>query len=550
MEREVAMSEMITVGEALARTLELYGVKTLYGIISIHNLPIADAIGQRGRLHFVPARGEAGAVTMADAHGRFSGLGVALTSTGAGAGNAVGSLLEAMNAGTPLLHLTGQVEKAYLDADSGFIHEARDQLGLLRSSGKAALRVHSPQQAVALLHRAIQIAQTPPCGPVSVEIPIDIQNSLIPDSLVTTPVAPLSPPAPPESVIAALAEKVKRASRPLLWVGGGASGCSEAIRKLADAGFRVISSAHGRGILPDAHPRSLRAFHNSPAVESVMAECDLTLIAGSRLRSNETRSWTLKLPQPRVQIDIDPAAASRNYLADEVLNYDCRALLNALAQRLSPVSDVAGDRQIAQAVAEAERELRAQCGVYAGLNDAVAAALPAQGILVRDITVSGSVWGSRLLRANGALANIHSLAGAIGMGLAMAIGSALANPQRKVVGLVGDGGLALGVGELATLVQERANVTLLVMNDGGYGVMRGIQDKYFGGRQYYNELHTPDYTLLAQSMGMQAWSISDAAMFSSVLAEAIAMPGPTLVEVKMSEIGPLHFAGPPQKTLY
>ncbi|MFK8259744.1 thiamine pyrophosphate-binding protein [Erwinia sp. AnSW2-5] len=544
------MSKTITVGEALARTLEQYGVTTLYGIISIHNLPIADAIGQRDRLHFVPARGEAGAVTMADAHGRFSGLGVALTSTGAGAGNAVGALLEALNAGTPLLHITGQVEKAWLDADSGFIHEARDQLGFLRASSKAALRVHSPQQAVAVMHRAIQLAQTPPCGPVSVEIPIDIQNSPIPVTLVTAPVGPLSPPAPPESVICTLAERVMRARRPLLWVGGGALGCADAVRRLADAGVMVISSAHGRGILPDAHPRSLRAFHNSPSVEALMAQCDLTLIVGSRLRSNETRSWTLTLPAPRIQIDLDPAAGSRNYLADEVLNYDCRLLLNALADRLLPVEDEALDRQVSAAVSEAESTLRQQCGAYAALNDAVAAALPSDGILVRDITVSGSVWGSRLLRANGPLANIHSLAGAIGMGLAMSIGSALANPQRKVVALVGDGGLALGLGELATLVQERANVVVLVMNDGGYGVMRGIQDKYFGGRQYYNQLHSPDFTLLATSMGLPAWTISDAARFESVLAEAVSLPGPALVEVRMEEIGPLHFAGPPQKTLY
>lgn len=544
------MSETITVGEALARTLEQYGVTTLYGIISIHNLPIADAIGQRGKLHFVPARGEAGAVTMADAHGRFSGLGVALTSTGAGAGNAVGALLEAMNAGTPLLHLTGQVEKAWLDADSGFIHEARDQLGFLRASSKAALRVHSPQQAVAVVHRAIQLAQTPPCGPVSVEIPIDIQNSQIPVTLVTAAVGPLSPPAAPDRVINDLAERIRGARRPLLWVGGGALGCEAAVSRLADAGVMVISSAHGRGILPDAHPRSLRAFHNSPPVEALMAQSDLTLIAGSRLRSNETRSWTLTLPQPRIQIDLDPAAASRNYQADAVLNYDCRSLLNAVAERLSPRVDPALDSAIADAVARSEQRLRQECGVYAALNDAVAAALPADGILVRDITVSGSLWGSRLLPASGPLQNIHSLAGAIGMGLAMAIGTALANPQRKVVGLVGDGGLALGLGELATLVQERANVTLLVMNDGGYGVMRGIQDKYFAGRQYYNQLHTPDFTLLARSMGLRAWSVDAATDFAGVLAEAVALPGPSLVVVNMKAIGPLHFAGPPQKTLY
>jgi acetolactate synthase-1/2/3 large subunit len=546
------MSEKITVGEAIARTLEQYEVSAMYGIISIHNLPIADAVGQRGNIRFVPARGEAGAVTMADAHGRFSGLGVALTSTGAGAGNAVGAMIEAMNANTPLLHITGQVEKAYLDADAGFIHETRDQLGFLRACSKRAYRVNSAEQAVSVIQRAILDAQTVPCGPVAVEIPIDIQSSLVSSAVLSRPVMPAPLPPASDDAVERLYQRLKQAKRPLLWLGGGALACGEAVRKLADAGVVVISSTHGRGILPDSHPRSLRAFHNSPSIEAILTQCDLTLVVGSRLRSNETRTWTLPLPRPLVQIDIDPAAANRNYLADEQINGDCGALLNALAARLNPDEKVNAewDSEIARAVQQAESALRQQSGEYAKLNDAIAAALPQDGLLVRDITVSGSVWGSRLFRAISPLCNIHSLAGAIGMGLPMAIGTAIANPQRKVVGLVGDGGLALGLGELATMAQEQANITLLIMNDGGYGVMRGIQDKYFAGRQYYNELHTPSFTLVAEAMGLKAWKVDSAAQFSGVLAEAINYPGPSVVEVDMNSIGPLTFAGPPQKTLY
>lgn len=546
------MSDKITVGEAIARTLEQYEVSAMYGIISIHNLPIADAVGQRGNIRFVPARGEAGAVTMADAHGRFSGLGVALTSTGAGAGNAVGAMIEALNANTPLLHITGQVEKAYLDADAGFIHETRDQLGFLRACSKRAYRVNSAEQAVAVIQRAILDAQTVPCGPVAVEIPIDIQSSLVSSAVLSQPVAPAPLPQASDDAVERLYQRLKQAKRPLLWLGGGALACGDAVRKLADAGVAVISSTHGRGILPDSHPRSLRAFHNSPSIEAILTQCDLTLVAGSRLRSNETRTWTLSLPRPLVQIDIDPAAANRNYLADEQINGDCGALLNALAARLSSGEKVSAewDAKIVAAVQQAESALRQQSGEYAKLNDAIAAALPQDGLLVRDITVSGSVWGSRLFRAISPLCNIHSLAGAIGMGLPMAIGTAIANPQRKVVGLVGDGGLALGLGELATMAQEQANITLLIMNDGGYGVMRGIQDKYFAGRQYYNELHTPSFTLVAEAMGLKAWKVDSAAQFSGVLAEAINYPGPSVVEVDMNSIGPLTFAGPPQKSLY
>lgn len=540
----------ITVGEAIARTLEAYAVSAVYGVISIHNLPIADAIGRRDKIRFVPARGEAGSVTMADAHTRVGSLGVALTSTGAGAGNAIGALLEALNAGTPMLHITGQVEKAYLDRDAGFIHETKDQLTFLKASGKAAYRVCTPEQAVPLLHRAIREALTLPRGPVSLEIPIDIQAAQV-AWVETAPVAPPTPAAVSDAEIDALAARVEAAKRPMLWIGGGTLEAGKAVKRLADAGIPVVSSTHARGVLPDGHPRSLRAFHNAASVEALFAESDLMIVAGSRLRSNETKTYSVELPRPLVQIDIDPAAAHRNYRADDFLCGDCADVLSRLADRLAGREpDATYDTTVVKAVTEAEQALRDQVGEYAKLSDAVRAALPEDGIFVRDITVSGSTWGSRLLPIQRPLTNIHSLAGAIGLGLAHGIGCAVAQPQRKVVTLVGDGGLALGLGELATMAQEKLDVTLVVMNDGGYGVMRGIQEKYFEGRQYYNELHTPDFQQLADAMGIRRWKVSHGDDFGAVLTEAVGHPGPALVEVDMLSVGELKFSGPPQKKLY
>lgn len=125
------------------------------------------------------------------------------------------------------------------------------------------------------------------------EIPIDIQGAKIPLSLVTAPVKPASVPAVDTGMVDALWAQLKQAKQPLLWLGGGALGSAEAVKKLADAGITVISSTHARGVLPDDHRASLRAFHNSPSVEALIAQCDFTLVAGSRLRSNETRSGRL-----------------------------------------------------------------------------------------------------------------------------------------------------------------------------------------------------------------------------------------------------------------
>src|SRR5487761_2001362 len=169
------MSDSIpaTVGDVIAAFLESLGVELAFGVVSVHNIPILDAINRRQRIRFVPARGEAGATNMADAAARVSGsLGVVITSTGTGAGNAAGALVEARTAGTPLLHLTGQIESAYLDRDAGYIHEAPDQLGMLRAISKAAYRVRSAETALGTVREAIRMACTAPQGPVSVEIPI------------------------------------------------------------------------------------------------------------------------------------------------------------------------------------------------------------------------------------------------------------------------------------------------------------------------------------------------------------------------------------------
>ena len=204
------------------------------------------------------------------------------------------------------------------------------------------------------------------------------------------------------------------------------------------------------------------------------------------------------------------------------------------------------DGLVQEAVTQAERGLREQCGLCA--TQRCHRALPEDGLLVRDITVSGSLWGSRLFRR---AADEYSLSGRGNWhGPADGDWHRDCQPTTQSGGAGRDGGLSLNLGELATLAQEKANVTLLIMNDGGYGVMRGIQDKYFGGRQYYNELHTPDFTLLAQAIGLQAWSVERAEDFDAVMTEALAMPGPSVVEVRMGQIGALKFAGPPQKTLY
>src|SRR5215471_2377812 len=172
--------QTITVGAAIARLLEEAGVKAAFGVISIHNMPILDGMHERGKIRFVMARIGVG-------HVGSAGLGVTITSTGTAAGNAAGAMVEALTAGTPLLHLTGQIETPYLDQSLSYIHEAPEQLTMLGAVSKSAYRVRSPETALATVREAVRVALTPPTGPVSVEIPIDIQGALIDASLDLAP---------------------------------------------------------------------------------------------------------------------------------------------------------------------------------------------------------------------------------------------------------------------------------------------------------------------------------------------------------------------------
>ena len=170
----------ITVADSLLNELERIGVDTVFGIISIHNIPFYDAIQRHGGFRVVTARHEGAVVNMADAYSRVSGkLGVAFTSTGTGAGNAAGAIIESWNGGAPLLHITGQVASSFVETGRGYIHDCKDQFGMLKSISKEAHRVRRPEQAPAIFRHAIIQAMTPPAGPVSVEVPIDFQASLI-----------------------------------------------------------------------------------------------------------------------------------------------------------------------------------------------------------------------------------------------------------------------------------------------------------------------------------------------------------------------------------
>jgi acetolactate synthase I/II/III large subunit len=537
-----------SVGDAIATALADIGVTTMFGVISIHNMPILDAIGRQGRIRFVPARGEAGAMNMADAYARVSrSLGVVITSTGTAAGNAAGSQVEALTAGSPVLHITTQVDREFMDRDRAAIHDVPRQPDMLKAVSKHYVRAWEPIGAVDVLLDAATLALTAPAGPVSFEIPVDVQRLKIPRRrLAGLPAIPVR--TPDASRLDALAQMIRQAKRPLLWLGGGARDAAAAATALVERGIGAVTSTNGRAVVPEGHAFSLGAFNMTREAEEIYAKADLMIVVGSRLRGNETQNNKMRLPR-LAQIDADPLQAGRNYPVELFIAGDARLALEGLLARLPEKldSDPSFLAEIGSARIRAEAGLLKALGPYVPLADALSRRTQNGHPWVRDVTVSNSTFGNRYVRLAEPRLGVHALGGGIGQGIAMGVGAAMADVAAKTITLLGDGGAQLMVGELATAVDSRANVVFVMMNDRGYGVIRNIQDAQYQGRRMYADILTPDYALVCQSVGLPHTRISRIEDFEAALERALAAPGPQMIEVDMVAIGPFSqsFAGPP-----
>jgi acetolactate synthase-1/2/3 large subunit len=545
------MTSKITVADAFLRELERIGVDTVFGIISIHNIPFYDSLQRHSGFRVVTARHEGAAVNMADAYSRVSGkLGVVFTSTGTGAGNAAGAIIESWNGGAPLLHITGNVASNFLETGRGYIHDCKDQLGMLRSISKEAHRVRQAEQAPVVFRRAITEAMQPPPGPVSVEIPIDFQAQLIdvPSIAMKTDV---SQPAELPDVRHAV-ERMLAAKRPVVWAGGGAMFSDSgpevaALMELLDAA--VITTQSGRGIVPETDSRCLGHFATFPTLKDFVAKSDLLISIGVRFRGNETSNWSLKIPTEHIGIDADPKAINRNFQHSIGIVGDAKAVLGTIIELLqnTPPKPKPAYRE---EVSELRRALRQQVhdtmGPWEGILDAIQESIPEDAILVRDVTVPATTWGSRLITRRHPRTTLHASAGGIGQALPMAIGAQIGAASKTVVAMCGDGGLLVNIGELAVARQENTPIVIILFDDQGYGVLRNIQNAHYDGKTIGVDLQSPDFVGVAKAFGFQSERLRSAHDFRRAFAQAVKSRQPWMLVVDSNAIGPMKkiFAGP------
>jgi thiamine pyrophosphate-dependent acetolactate synthase large subunit-like protein len=495
-----------------------HGADTVFGLPGVHNLAFWNADPAP-----LVVRHEQAAVYAADGWARTTGrLGAAVVTTGPGAANAVAAFGEAAAAHSPVLLVASEIPQALRRPGRvrGVLHESRDQAALFAPLAKAVFTPRTPAEVAAVIGPAAAAALAYPQGPVYVDVPADVLGQ---------PAAPrVAAPSVPAAAVTGLddAAALLAGERVVVWAGGDALDHSAALAALAShVGAPVVSSFRGRGVPPTGHPAALGLPPHEPEAAAVIAEADVLLVVGGDLDGMNTRNWTMTRPPRLVVLDAAPPVDPPEWTADATVTGPLGDALRGLTTRLPAV-----DRWWEPVRTRVLDRLRSDPATADALDllDAVEEARTGDTVLVCDMAVAG-YWVGGYAAAPAPRRLAYPVGwGTLGFGLPAALGAAAAG--HPVIAVCGDGGLMMALGELATVVQERLPITLLVVDDGGYGMLRYDQERA-GDVPRGVDLVTPDFPALAAAFGLHATAVPSMAELAGPLAAAVRSGLPHLVRV-------------------
>ncbi|MHD0447235.1 thiamine pyrophosphate-binding protein [Staphylococcus cohnii] len=534
--------ENYTVANAIVDRLLAAGVDTIFGIVSIHNMPIYNAIAQDGRIKLVAARGESGAVNMADGYARTSGkMGVVLTSTGAGAGNGAGSLTEAWNAETPILHITGEIELKYIGQHKRYIHECKDELRMMESASKSAYQLQSPYQIKDFLTHAIKVAQSAPTGPVTVIIPTNLQQVKLPDYDIIETELPIEHQdvVIPQEIV----EVIANSKKTIIWAGGGVikGNANNALHQLVDKlQAAVVTSESGKGAYPETSKNCLGNNTVHPKVIELFNEAEVLITIGTHLRGDDTLNWQLELPKTHIDINLNAEQINKNYIASSSIIGDANTVLASLNHELNTKTIHVNDsfiRNISNVKAHLDKELSEMVFPYNQIAESMNVLLSKDDVVIRDVTMPAYWWGNHLIKFTRPRTSIYTVGGGIGQGLPIAIGAQMGTQNRHAINMAGDGGFMVNAGELATVAEQGLPIITLLFKDGGYGILRYLQSAAYNYTEGV-DLYTPNFKLFSESMGVYADIVKNINEFHKKFKYALQLNKPALIVIDMDEIGP------------
>jgi len=532
-------------GEAIVNGLVAHGVDTVFGLPGAQIYGLFDAFHQ-AQLKVIGARHEQACGYMAFGYARSSGKpGVFSVVPGPGVLNASAALLTAFGCNEPVLCLTGQVPTQFLGKGRGHLHEMPDQLATLRTFVKWADRIEYPDNAPALVSRAFQEMLSGRRGPASLEMPWDVFTQRTQVAAVK-PFDPLPAPQPDPDRIKQAADLIAGSKAPMIFVGSGAIEAREEILELAEMiDAPVVAFRSGRGIVSNAHELGL----TMASAYKLWPKTDLMIGIGTRMELPTMSRWPYQPAGLKcVRIDIDPVEL-RRWPADAGVIADARAGTADLVAAVLKVgySKTSGRRAaIREATAATEQEIQRIQPQMAYLK-ILREVLPANAIVTDELSQVGfaSWYGFPIYEPRTFVTSGYQ--GTLGSGFPTALGTKVANPDKPVVAITGDGGFMFGVQELATAVQFKIGVVTLVFNNNAYGNVRRDQRERFDGRVVASDLVNPDFVKLAESFGVGAARVTSPDHFRPVLEKALADGGPYVISVEVptdSEVSPWAFIHP------
>ena len=505
---------MPTGGEVLVQALRDLDVEVAFGLPGVHNLAAWKAFPGSG-VRLVGVRHEQTAGYAADGWARATGrLGVALTTTGPGAANAVAATGEAWSCHSPLLVIATDIPTTGRRAGQyrGVLHETTDQASFFRPVTKAVVRVERVEDLYTSVVQAGRTALTAPRRPVYLEVPTDLLSASTAAPAALLDAVPAAHVGRVHDDALAL---VAAADRPLVWAGGGATASdagAHVTELAARLGAPVLSSYGGRGLVPPGAPGHVALPPHDPAAGALWDAADLVLVLGSDLDAMNTQGFRQPQPPRVVTVDlVEPVNLAPDVWVRGPVDAVCEELLAALPE---------------EARSRWWEPLPPRPAVP--LLDALEQALPEDGIVVADMCVAGYWYGGY-----GAVRQPRGLAypvgwGTLGFGFPAALGASLSG--RPTLALVGDGGFLFACGELATAAQEHLPVTTVLVDDGGYGMLR--YDFVQSGEQPVGtELEPPDFVALAHAFRVRAREV-DVDGLAQAVREGLASGAPNLVVLK------------------
>ena len=523
-----------TGADRLVEALDRLGVEVVFGLPGVHNLALWRVLAG-SRIRVVGVRHEQTAVYAADGYARATGrLGVAAVTSGPGAANTLGATGEAMASGSPVLVLATDIPTTLRRPGvyRGVLHETRDQAALFVPLTKGAQTLASADEIGAAVLDAAAHACAAPSGPVYVGVPTDLLREPAPLALPERPTPAVRPCQ--ESQLRAAADLLATAERPLVWAGGGASraGAGEEVGDLAAAlAAPVLTTYSARGLVSPGHPCAVPGPVHDPAVGALWDEADLVIAIGTDFDGMMTQNWAMPRPPRLIAINVDPADASKAYEPDVVLEGDAREVARRLADQTSTRGDLATLRERLDAIAVAlSAAVEADDPEAARFLTAMDRALPPDAVVVADMCIPGYwVGGYRRVPLPRKLAYPVGW-GTLGFGFPASLGAALGG-EGPAVCVSGDGGFLFACGELATVAQERVPLTVVLVDDGGYGMLR-FDQLHAGDEPFGVDLARPDFAQLAASFGVPAVTVDGfGPRFETALARAVRGDDPTVVVV-------------------